>query len=294
LLLVGPYLLERMERKVAVAVSAGLSVALLVLYFAAGTQNRGGLMAGFIVVVAVPLVSRRFGLAMAGFFLALIVLFGVAYATDFTVDLGRRDVSVRQLIDNLVSIREGEDTGRIDLWSPVLDDVLTQEHLLNGLGFGENLADRYNYPQREDDNPLRNVHNSHLNVLARMGAVGVGFWMAVWGFWYYHLFRARARLRMVDSPRRAAYLGWAMLAVTAILVNAIFDGTLEGPQVAVWMWSIVGLGTAIALEANVREWQRRRGGYEGGRDIAREGGEENPLELSLRRLKKAPKRGRYR
>ena len=105
----------------------------------------------------------------------------------------------------------------------------------------------------------------------------------------FHLFRARSRLRMVDSPRRAAYLGWAMLAAFAILVNSLFDGTLEGPQAAVWLWSIFGLGAAIAMETNLREWQRRR---EGTGEIAREGGETNPLDLSLRQLKRAAKRTR--
>ena len=33
--------------------------------------------------------------------------------------------------------------------------------------------------------------------------------------------------------------------MAAILVNAIFDPTLEGPQVAWWLWGILGLGVAI-------------------------------------------------
>ena len=101
--------------------------------------------------------------------------------------------------------------------------------------------------------------------------------------------RARRRLLMVDSPRRASYLGWAMLAMTALLVNAFFDGTIESPQVGVWVWSIFGLGAAIALEANLREWQRRR---EGGGEIAREGGGSNPLDMSLRQMKRASRRQR--
>ena len=294
-LLLAPWLAERFDRIVAIAIASGFALALLALYIGAATQNRGGLVAGFLILVGVPLVSRDFGLAAAVLSLVVVVILGILYISDASVEMGRRDLSVRQLIDNIVSVRQGEDTGRIDFWSPVVDDLLTQEHFLNGLGFGENLGDRYEFKDlRGRADPLRNVHNSQLNVLARMGVVGVGFWLAVWGFWYYHIFRARARLRMVDSPRRAAFLGWAMLAVTAMMVNAFFDGTLEGPQVAVWMWSIVGLGIAIALEANVREWQRRRGGYEGGRDIAREGGQENPLKLSLSQLKRSSKRARRR
>jgi hypothetical protein len=37
-----------------------------------------------------------------------------------------------------------------------------------------------------------------------------------------------------------------MVGVTAILVNAYLDPTLEGPQVAIWLWTLVGLGLGIA------------------------------------------------
>ncbi len=295
-LIVGPWLAERFERSTAIAITTVTAVALLVLWVGAGTQNRGGLIAGFLVIVGVPLVSRSFGPAIAILSLVLVVILGVLYVTEASINLGNdeRDLSVRQIIDNIVSVRVGDDSGRIDFWSPVVDDILSQEHFLTGLGFGENLGDRYGFAFGEDDpeaDPLRNVHNSQLNVLARMGVIGVGFWVAVWGFWYFHLFRARARLRMVDSPRRAAYLGWAMLAAFAILVNSFFDGTLEGPQVGVWLWAIFGLGAGLAMDANLREWQRRR---TGAGDIAREGGETNPLELSLRQLKRASKRANRR
>ncbi len=294
-LILAPYLAERMERTRAIAWTAALAVPLLVLYFAAGTQNRGGLVAGFFVIIGVPMVARRFGPAMAAVALALLVLFAALYLSDVKVDLGYRGrpLSVQTIIDNIVSVRAGEDTGRLEIWEPVVDDILSQEHFLTGLGFGVNLGDRYSFNDRreESEQPLRNVHNSHLNVLARMGVVGVGFWVAIWGSWYYHLFRARARLRMVDSPRRAAFLGWAMLATAAMLINAFFDGTLEGPQAAVWLWAVFGLGAAIAMETNMREWRRRRAGAG---EITREGGEDNPLELTMAQLKRASHRTRRR
>lgn len=294
-LVAGPWLLERFDRTAALTMTATAGIALLLLYAAAGTQNRGGLVAGFMVVIGVPLVARNFGPVIAGLFVGLVVLFGVLYISDASINVGRanRDISVRQIIDNIVSVREGQDTGRIDFWSPVVDDILTQERFLNGLGFGENLGDRYEFRDlREFDvNPLRNVHNSQLNILARMGVVGAGFWLALWGVWYYHLFRARARLRMVDSPRRAAFLSWAMLGALALLVNSFFDGTLEGPQAATWLWSIFGLGAAVAMETNIREWQRRRAGV---REVVREGGGSNRSDMSLRQLKRASRRARPR
>ena len=38
---------------------------------------------------------------------------------------------------------------------------------------------------------------------------------------------------------------WMIVTTVAILMNAIFDPTLEGPQVAWWMWGILGLGIAM-------------------------------------------------
>lgn len=302
LLILAPWLATRFDRSIAIALTAIPALALIILYVGAGTQNRGGLVAGFIVIAGVPLVSRKFGPAMAVLSLVVVVILGVLYATGASVNLGaERDLSVRQLVDNIVSVRAGEDSDRLSFWSPVVDDILSQEHFLTGLGFGENLGDRYGWVFSEDStsgdvtaadanvNPLRNVHSSQLNVLARMGVIGLGLWVLVWGLWYIHLFRARARLRMVDSPRRAAYLGWAMLAAFAILVNSLFDGTLEGPQVGVWLWTIFGLGAAIAMETNLREWQRRR---VGAGEIAREGGETNPLEMSLGKMRRASQRSR--
>ena len=76
-------------------------------------------------------------------------------------------------------------------------------------------------------------------------------------------------------------------------MNAVFDGSLEGPQAGVWLWAVFGLGVAIAMETNMREWRRRRAGAD---EITREGGGENPLELSMGQLKRASRktRGRYR
>ena len=65
-----------------------------------GTQNRGGLVSGFVVIVGVPLVSRTFGAAMAIFALAVVLILSLLYATNARVDLGTRELSVRQLIDN--------------------------------------------------------------------------------------------------------------------------------------------------------------------------------------------------
>ena len=38
----------------------------------------------------------------------------------------------------------------------------------------------------------------------------------------------------------------SIVGVTAILVNAYFDPTIESPQVALWLWTLVGLTLGLA------------------------------------------------
>jgi uncharacterized protein (DUF58 family) len=40
---------------------------------------------------------------------------------------------------------------------------------------------------------------------------------------------------------------WILVSVAMIQVNAIFDPTLEGPQVAFWLWLFFGLGVSMEL-----------------------------------------------
>jgi hypothetical protein len=56
--------------------------------------------------------------------------------------------------------------------------------------------------------------------------------------------RLRQRPRL--SPVNAGIVKVCAVGVTAILANAYFDPTLESPQVAIWLWSLAGLGLGIA------------------------------------------------
>ena len=43
----------------------------------------------------------------------------------------------------------------------------------------------------------------------------------------------------------AGIIVWLIVTVVAILVNAVFDPTLEGPQVAWWLWAMLGFGISL-------------------------------------------------
>ena len=264
LLVVAPEL-ERKERHRHLLLTVG---GLMLLAFA-GTQNRGTLVAGFIALFIIYFAGRAARPVMGGVLVVVLAAMVLGFAFNVRFELERREVSVEQLIKNMLSLSvpdnpDGEvaDDGtiawRLKLWDLVLDDTLTSERFLSGFGFGENLAGRYGFVAGPDDGPeLRNPHNSHLSVVARMGLLGAGLWIALWAMWYRHLWKARKRFKFAGDEQKAGFLAWCMVAAMAALINGIFDPSLEGPQAAVWVWSIFGLGAFVAVEGNVARWRKR-------------------------------------
>ena len=142
-------------------------------------------------------------------------------------------------------------TFRNQLWSGVLELAGAEGALPTGLGFGPNLAQQLGVSGGATD-PLRSPHNSHVDVLARMGFVGLALWAAFWGSWFLLMFRRSRDGRSDISPESRGIIKACMVGVTAILVNSYFDPTLEGPQVAIWLWTLAGLGLGIVATRAVR------------------------------------------
>ncbi len=262
LLVIAPEL-ERREK----ARNLTYTVAGLLLLALAGTQNRGVMVAGFVALIIVYVAGRAARPFMGSVLVVVIAALILAFSFDVRFDLERREVSVDQLFANILSIdfkvdRDGasEDDGtiawRLKLWELVMDDTLTTERFLSGFGFGPNLASKYGFVAGAGDGPeLRNPHNSHLSVVARMGLIGTALWIALWAIWYRHLWRARVQFKTVGEDQKAGFLAWCMVAALAALVNGVFDPSLEGPQAAIWIWSIYGLGAFVAVEGTVIRWR---------------------------------------
>ncbi|NNJ48521.1 MAG: O-antigen ligase family protein [Acidimicrobiia bacterium] len=262
LLVVAPELEKRERTRNLIYTVAGLLLLAL-----AGTQNRGVMVAGFIALIIVYVAGRAARPFMGSVLAVVIAALILAFSFNLRFDLQRRTVSVDQLFANILSIDftadsngTNEDDGtiawRLKLWELVMDDTFTQERFLSGFGFGPNLAGQYGFVAGAVDGPeLRNPHNSHLSVVARMGLAGTALWIALWVFWYRHLWRARKRFKGVGEDQKAGFLDWCMVAILAALINGVFDPSLEGPQAAVWVWSIFGLGAFVAVEGNVSGWR---------------------------------------
>jgi O-antigen ligase len=243
----------------------------LALLAAAGTQNRGSLVAGFAAMLIIYSLGRASRPVIAKVLVVMMAAVLLAFAFNLRVDLERRTLSVEQLFENMFALTppspdEGgtyEDDGtiawRLQLWDLVLDDTLSAERFLTGFGFGPNLAGRYGYVAGPEIGPeLRNPHNSHLSVVARMGLIGTVLWIAFWAIWYRALWKARRRFVFVGEDQKAGFLALCMIAALAFLINGVFDPSLEGPQAAVWLWCIVGIGAAVAVDGTTVRWRHKK------------------------------------
>jgi CO/xanthine dehydrogenase FAD-binding subunit len=221
------------------------------LILAVATQSRSGFVAAAVGLAVVCLfATRRVRLAFA-MISTVGLLFAVAWGANVHVNQPgtNRQVSVEQFVQNLKSLKGGGSNAhgqlatnvefRDQLWSGVIKKVKSEKRVLTGLGFGPNIAASLGFQGQQADQ-LRSPHNSHLDVFARMGLIGAAIWFAIWLVWLRVALRARRRLRAQGRALEAGLVEFSIVGVTAILVNAYFDPTLEGPQVALWLWVLVG------------------------------------------------------
>jgi hypothetical protein len=239
-----------------------LSVAGLLALLVAASQSRGGFLAGTatltIAFACLPVGRRRrLVLSIVG---GLLVVLTVVWTLDLRVHGERRDVSLEQVTANLASIAGSDENEELSgtvqwregFWHQVVDDLFGSSAWLTGVGFGPILPERYEVDVGNTNNetsgqPLRNVHNSHLTILARVGFPGLGLWLLLWLTFGVQLFRwVRHRPGGVRDPANAAAV-WYPAAVLGFLIGAYFDPSLEGPHAGIWLFTLVGLGATHSL-----------------------------------------------
>jgi hypothetical protein len=240
---------------------AAWSVMALVVIALAATQNRGGLLgAAAGATIGLAFVRNRLGLVARA---VVVTAVGLGLASMLSVKVPfagvqGREFSAAQLVANVVSLG-GEDSpgnlggtvkGRQELWSRILDKQVADGRLIDGSGFGQNLAAEVGvYDEGKDT--LRSPHNSHLHIMARMGVLGLSLWIALWVGWYWRLIAGCRRLTRQGQYARRQMAVLSLMVTTAILVSSFFDPQLEGPQVAALLWTAFGLGVAATT---VRPW----------------------------------------
>lgn len=236
-----------------------LSCVGIVALLVCGTQTRGGLLAGlvtlFVAAVCLPGGRQRRLLASVGGALLTVLLVIMVLDVRITGLHRERDVSLDQIARNVVSVADrGGNRGDLDgtvewrdrLWSRARDDLQASGAWLTGFGFGPVLGFRYGVSHHDSPRPLRNVHNSHLTILVRAGAVAAGLWVLMWLAWAAALVRLMRRTPAGVRDPVVALGAWLLASAAGALVNAYFDPALEGPQAAVWLYVVFGLGAVVA------------------------------------------------
>jgi hypothetical protein len=238
-------------------IALGLAVALV------ASQSRGGMLA-FLgpVLLALPFARHLGRILLVG--LGGLMLLGAAYAVDLRAPVapaasgGDRAFGARQIVDNVVSVvlpdaaesRQLGDTSRWRMmwWQHIVHYTFEGEYFWTGKGFGMNLAvaDGFSGVERGEP-PLRSPHNSHMNVLARLGVPGILLWVGFLGAWFVHVLGCALRARQRGDGDWARLLGLTACCVVAQLINTSFDVALEGPMLAVWFWSTIGFGLAVPM-----------------------------------------------
>jgi O-antigen ligase len=230
------------------------SVLALVVIALAATQNRGGLIGAVAgATIGLAFLRNRLGLVARVVIITAVGL-GLASLLSLRIPIGGlqgRDFSADQLVANVVSLGGKEESGNLggtvegrqQLWTRVLHKQINDGRLIDGSGFGQNLAAEVGvYDDGKES--LRNPHNSHLHILARMGVVGIVLWIALWLAWYWRLVTACRWLAESGLHRRRQVAVLSLMVTTAIMVSAFFDPQLEGPQVAALLWTTFGVGLA--------------------------------------------------
>jgi O-antigen ligase len=226
----------------------------IVVLLVVATQNRGGLVAALAALAVLFLLSSR----RAGLIAALVTTVAAVLVLGWSLNVhvkGEHDrtVSVSQLTENVGSLTghsqadknlQATAAWRNELWTSVIHKIRDEHKVVTGLGFGPDIAKELGF-QGQATETLRSPHNSHLDVFARMGILGAALWVGLWATWYGVAWRGRSRLHALGRHIEAGLVEVSLVGVTAILVNAYFDPTLESPQVAIWLWTLVGLSLGI-------------------------------------------------
>ena len=190
---------------------AAWSIVALMALALVTTQNRGGLLAAAAgVTVGLAFFQDRLKLIMRA---VAVIALGLSLATLLSLKVPvpgaqGRAYSASQLFANVASIAGAKETGNLSgtvqgrdvLWSRIYQKQVADGLLIRGSGFGMNLATGVGVYDAGTDN-LRSSHNSHLDILARMGVVGLSLRIALWLGWYW---------RLVAGCRRLARRGYTL------------------------------------------------------------------------------------
>lgn len=226
--------------------------------------NRGATLAVIVPVTIAMLVLGRYRLllitvgAALGIFAALLALESTFGEYEEAKDSIERPVSAHQIVENAKSIigqsgqqTEGTKQWRLNWWDIIVSDTVYGPNFWTGRGFGINLAAADGFAgtdyRRHDRPPTRSPHSVHMTLLARAGVPGAVLWALVLMSWFGLLIRAMLTAHARRQKRWLELFLFVGCYAMAILINATFDVTLEGPMQGIWFWCLFGFGVGAVM-----------------------------------------------
>jgi hypothetical protein len=245
-----------------------VSVIWVLVWFATlalvSATNRGATLAVVVPVTIAMLALGRYRLLLAtvvvtvGTFAALLTIESALGQYEEAKDSIDRPVSAHQIVENAMSIigqaghqTEGTKRWRLNWWDIIINDTIHGPNFWTGRGFGLNLADADGFAGTSDRHnprpPTRSPHNAHMTMLARAGIPGLVLWTLVLVSWFATMTRATLTARARGHDRWAELFIFVFCYEAAILINATFDVTLEGPMQGIWFWCLFGFGLGSVM-----------------------------------------------
>lgn len=221
--------------------------------------NRGGFLALVLSLSVVTLLGprlswARMGVILAGAFVGMLLVFGVAGA-EIRVG-GARSISLDQLetnVNSIVSPNESANTAtsntarwRLQWWGKIVSYTFGGPYFWTGKGYGVNLANVDGF-QLAKNQLVRSPHNSSMTILARSGVPGFMLWVALLVTFGYQMVKLVLHARRRERSVWSSVALWCLAYWLAIVVDSCFDVALEGPQLGIWFWSLMGFGTALQI-----------------------------------------------
>ena len=234
--------------------------------------NRGATLAVVVPVTMAMLVLGRYR-QLLGIVAGAVVVFSILLAIESgfgsyeeAKDSLDRPVSAHQIVENAKSMigqsgqqTEGTKQWRLNWWEVIINDTIHGPNFWTGRGFGINLAladgflgTEYRAAERP---PTRSPHNVHMTLLARAGVPGVVLWASTLVLWFGMLAWSVIIARLRGDEQWSRLFLFIACYVMAILVNATFDVTLEGPMQGIWFWCLFGFGIGSVMVYRA-EWAR--------------------------------------
>jgi hypothetical protein len=225
----------------------------IVGFIGVAVLGRGGALAVMVSMFAVlmlrPVIAApRMALVAAAGVTGVLLL----QASNFEIEMGRRDFSAYQFTSNLLSIVGDTPEDEVNLqqtrdwrlrwWTTIVNYTIYGPYFWTGKGFGVSLPIDDGI---KEDTFNRSPHSAHMTVLARMGVPGEIAWILLQSSFGFSMLAAYLRARRHNREWWARLNLWVLAYWLAFLVAMSFGVYLEGPYGGIWFWCLLGFGIAV-------------------------------------------------